>query len=226
MTARHELVDRVADALEPLADPEAAFDMAAYMKDQFVYLGINTPVRRQETKQVLADLKGADAPTLLGFAEACWARDEREYQYVACDTLRKHAAALGPDDLAAVRGLIESKSWWDTVDSLAVHTIGPLVAAHPELAEQMDVWIHDDDIWVARTAILHQLMYKGDTDDERLFAYCDARAADTEFFIRKALGWALRQYARTDPEAVRVYVETNAELLSGLTKREALKHIS
>ncbi|MEM9135358.1 MAG: DNA alkylation repair protein [Actinomycetota bacterium] len=222
----HRLVDEVADALEPLADPEAAFAMAAYMKDRFVFLGIKTPVRRQETKRLLTRLAGTDAPTLLAFARGCWARPEREYQYVACDTLRKHAAALGPDDLDTVRGLIETRSWWDTVDSLAVHTVGPMVAAHPELAEQMDVWIDDDDIWVARTAILHQLMYKGDTDDERLFAYCDARAADTEFFIRKALGWALRQYARTDPEAVRAYVETNAELLSGLTKREALKHIA
>ncbi len=226
MTSPDELVERLTGALEPLTDPEAAFAMAAYMKDHFPYLGIKAGDRRQVQKPLLDELKGADAATLLAFAEACWAQPEREYQYVACDTIRKHVAVLGADDLGAVRRLIETKSWWDTVDSLAVHTVGSLVAAHPELADDMDRWIDDDDIWVARTAILHQLMYKDRTDDERLFAYCDARAADTEFFVRKALGWALRQYARTDPEAVRVYVETNEELLSGLTKREALKHIS
>jgi 3-methyladenine DNA glycosylase AlkD len=97
--------------------------------------------------------------------------------------------------------------------------------ANHGLADEMDRWIDDADIWVARTAILHQLSYKSATDGDRLFAYARSRAGDTEFFIRKALGWALRQYAREEPDRVRAFVAANRSHLSGLTVREALKHI-
>ena len=89
----------------------------------------------------------------------------------------------------------------------------------------MDQWINSENIWVARTAILHQLFYKADADPDRLFEYCIRRAGDKEFFIRKALGWALRQYSRVDPEGVRAFVAENEAELSGLTKREALKYV-
>jgi 3-methyladenine DNA glycosylase AlkD len=146
-------------------------------------------------------------------------------QYVAADALRRHQQKLTPGDLAAVAELITTKPWWDTVDALATHVVGPLVLRHRELAEVMDRWITSEDIWLARTAILHQLLYKEQTDVTRLFAYADERAADTEFFIRKALGWALRQYARVDPAAVRAYVASREDSLSGLTRREALKRL-
>ncbi len=100
-----------------------------------------------------------------------------------------------------------------------------MVAAHSELAVEMDRWIRDDDIWIARTAILHQLGYRERTDAERLFAYALRRAGDSEFFIRKALGWALRQYAGIEPESVRQFVSDNQDVLSGLTIREATKHL-
>ena len=125
--------------------------------------------------------------------------------------------------LADVEPLITSKSWWDTVDSLAGHTVGVLVAQHPELASTMDEWISSEDIWLARTAILHQLGYKAKTDRDRLFAYCLRRAADREFFIRKAIGWALREYSKTDAKAVHAFVRTNAGTLSSLSSKEALK---
>ena len=100
-----------------------------------------------------------------------------------------------------------------------------MVTTHPELAEEMDLWVESEDMWIARTAILHQLMFKDRTDTNRLFAYCEMRMADNEFFIRKAIGWALRHYARTDPDAVRAFVNRNEQDLSGLSKREALKHL-
>ena len=103
--------------------------------------------------------------------------------------------------------------------------MGTLVKTHSELAATMDRWIDDPNIWVARTAILHQLRYKHDLDEARLFRYCERRASDTEFFIRKALGWALRDYARVAPDAVRQFVESHEDELSGLTKREAMKHL-
>lgn len=220
--------ERIADlrnALEPLADEANATQMAAYMKDQFPFLGIKAQDRRQAQRPTINALKGATGDELVGFATACWLEPEREFQYAAADALRKHARALASVHLDEIKALISTKAWWDTVDALAVHVVGPMVAADHALDDVMDQWIENDDLWLARTAILHQLMYKDDTDADRLFAYADKRAEDTEFFIRKALGWAMRQYARTNPEAVRRYVAANDDRLSGLTKREALKHL-
>ena len=103
--------------------------------------------------------------------------------------------------------------------------VGPMVAADATLSATLDRWIDDEDHWIARTAILHQLKYRERTDADRLFRYIDRRASDTEFFLRKAAGWALREYAKTDPDAVRAYVDDCGDRLSGLTRREALKHL-
>ncbi len=218
-------VAELRDAFGALADPERAEQQAAYMKDHFPFLGLGTPERRKAQKPVLDSLKAADGDDLLAFAHACYAEPGREFHYAAADALRRHVKVLEAHHLAGIEDLISTNAWWDTVDSLAVHTVGPLVKRHPELSPVMDEWVGDDDLWIARTAILHQLMWKDDTDAERLFGYVDARAADTEFFIRKACGWALRQYARTDPDAVRAFVDAREDTLSGLTKREARKHL-
>lgn len=220
-----EVVAEIEAVLEPLANPEQAGPMAAYMRDQFSFLGIKTPERRAAVKPIMMRGKTWTATELLDVAEALMAQPEREFSFVATELLRKWRATLRSEDLTRIRGLIQTKSWWDTVDGLAVHTLGSVVLADRSLQGEMDRWIHDDDIWVARSAILHQLMWKDQIDAERLFRYCDIRADDTEFFIRKAIGWALRQHARTDPNAVRDYVDRNVDRLSGLSKREALKHI-
>jgi 3-methyladenine DNA glycosylase AlkD len=109
------------------------------------------------------------------------------------------------------------------VDALAARVIGPIVARHPAAVSTMDAWLADDDMWLARTAILYQLTYAERTDADRLFRYCLARAGHRDFFIRKAIGWALRQYAKTDPAAVRSFVTAHASQLSPLSRREALK---
>lgn len=210
--------------LEAATDADRADQMAGYMKNQFAFLGVTSPDRRRATKGLIGAAKVLDPPVVLDFADACWAEPEREFQYVGVDALRATADRLGSAELPRVRGLIESKPWWDTVDGLAAWVVGPIVANHPRLLGDMDAWIDDDDMWIARTAILHQLGYKANTDADRLFAYADKRASDSEFFIRKALGWALRQYARVDPDAVWQYLDDNADRLSGLTIREAAKH--
>lgn len=220
-----DLVSTLRAALEAAAVPGQAEPMTAYMNHRFTFLGVPAPARRAAQKPTLDALAPATGDELVAFARTCWADPAREVQYVAADALRRHNKALDPSHLPALAELITSKPWWDTVDALATHGVGPLVARHPELSPVMDAWIDSDDLWLARTAILHQLLWKERTDPERLFAYADQRAADTDFFIRKALGWALRQYARTDPEAVRAYVESRADRLSPLTRREALKHL-
>lgn len=207
-------------ALTPLSNPSRALDMAAYMKNYFVFLGIQTPARRRATQNLIKALVGSPLP----LAQALWALPEREYQYAACDLLRAHSPRLEVCDLPALAGLVTTKSWWDTVDSLAP-TLGELVQRHPPLQAVMDEWIDADNLWLRRVAILHQLQWKSATDQARLFAYCRRRAGDTDFFIRKALGWALRQYARTAPEAVKAFLQDERSRLSPLTLREAGKHL-
>ncbi|MDA3037935.1 MAG: DNA alkylation repair protein [Actinomycetota bacterium] len=221
-------------ALTAVADPSKVDAMRAYMKDIAPFLGVTAADRRHEQRRFITWARTAtgDAAVdaLLDFAEACWAEPEREFQYVATDMLRAAATRrdgtmLRQEHLPRVEQLLRAKSWWDTVDSLAAWTVGPMVLAQPALVSTMDEWIDDDDFWIARTAILHQLSYGRATDRERLFRYVDRRSADNEFFIRKALGWALRQYARVAPDEVRSFVEARGSRLSGLTRREALKHL-
>ncbi|MEM9565757.1 MAG: DNA alkylation repair protein [Actinomycetota bacterium] len=218
-------VTTIRAALEAVADPERVESMTRYMRDQFPFLGVTSPELRQAIKPLLAEARSMAGDDLVALAHHLWAQPEREFQYVGTLVLRRAIAALEARHLDDVATLITSKSWWDTVDSLAAWSVGPLVRANPELASTMDAWIDHDDIWLARTAILHQLSYKGDTDADRLFFYAERRAADTEFFIRKAIGWALRQYAREEPDRVRSFVEANRGQLSGLTVREAMKHL-
>mgnify|MGYP003618629443 CR=1 FL=1 len=207
-------------ALETRADPERAPAMAAYMKGHFAFLGIPSPERRAAQKEALGDWKAPTADDLDAFARACWARDEREYQYAACDTLVRHVKRVGSEVLVLAEHLITTKPWWDTVDLLAARVVGPH-ADRPTIER----WLASGDLWLERTAILHQLGYGERTDADFLFRSCLTHAASTEFFLRKAIGWALRQYARTDPEAVRAFVAAHADELSGLSKREALKHL-
>ncbi len=220
-----ERLPELRDDLEAVADPARAIDMAAYMREQFDFLGIAAATRRAAQKPLLTASAKSSSAELLEFAEACWEEDEREFQYVAVDVLRKRAGTLEAGDLPRLRSLIEQRSWWDTVDALAAHVVGALVLADPALSTEMDRWIDDDNLWVARTAMLHQLMWKDATDGDRLFAYVRKHATHRDFFMRKAIGWALRQHARTDPDAVRALVDELDDELSGLSKREALKHL-
>ncbi|MEM9650787.1 MAG: DNA alkylation repair protein [Actinomycetota bacterium] len=212
-------------ALEAVAKPEDVPQMTAYMKDHFAFLGVRSPAARAAAKPFIAAARDADAGELVRFADDCWAQPEREFQYVGCIVLRRWIKTLHAENLVDLERLVTTKSWWDTVDSLAAWSVGPLVLTNRELVSVMDRWIGDNNIWLARTAILHQLSYMADTDEDRLFGYAEQRAEDTEFFIRKAIGWALRQHARLRPDEVRSFVTANEDRLSGLTKREALKHL-
>ncbi|MFF7202958.1 DNA alkylation repair protein [Streptomyces sp. NPDC008141] len=226
---RSELADTVMERLTALyptgADPVRAAGAAAYMKGVAPFLGIYTAERRVLSRTVLAGLPAPDETDCTAIALRCWALPEREYAYFAADYLRRHVRRCSSGFLPVVRRLVTTVSWWDTVDALAAHVVGPLVAADPALRTDMDTWIDDDDLWVARTALLHQLRYKDSTDTDRLFGYCLRRADHPDFFIRKAIGWCLREYAKTDPDAVREFVDSARERLSPLSVREALKNL-
>jgi 3-methyladenine DNA glycosylase AlkD len=219
-----DLLPRLTSAYGAASDPGRAASAAAYMRGAFPFLGIPTPERRKLSREVLTGVPAPVEADCRAVALRCWALPEREYAYFAVDYLRRYVGRCSSGFLPAVRHLVTTNSWWDTVDPLAAHVVGPLVAADDGLVAVMDDWITDDDLWVARTALLHQLRYKQATDADRLFGYCLRQAAHPDFFIRKAIGWALREYAYTDPDAVYGFVDSARDRLSPLSVREALKH--
>jgi 3-methyladenine DNA glycosylase AlkD len=218
-------VRAVASALAPLTDAEAAVGMHAYMRGRFHYLGIPTPPRRAAVKLLVRSFTPADAPTLRAAAAALWQMREREYQYIAVDLLARHASALTLTDLPWLLELAQQKSWWDSVDAI-VKVVGKIVRASGVRGKrEMDRAIRADNLWVRRIAMLHQLGWRAGTDTVRLFRYADRLAPETEFFIRKAVGWALRDYAWHDWRAVEKYLAAAQDRLSPLTYREASKNI-
>ncbi len=219
------VLSRLVDQFGAAGDPDRAPSMTAYMRDKFPFLGIAAPRQRVLARAVLTGLARPDEPDLRAVAVGCWGLAEREYQYFACGYLRRYAKRCSPGFADTARYLITTKSWWDTVDTLAAHLVGTMVSVHPELVTLMDEWIADPDIWLVRTALLHQLTYRESTDPERLFRYCARQAGHREFFVRKAIGWALRQYAWAEPQAVRGFVNEYRSRLSPLSVREALKNI-
>jgi len=153
-----------------------------------------------------------------------WDLPHREYQKAALDILENVKKTLLPTDMEWLEKLIVTKSWWDTVDALAPNIMGYLFQTFPELIQQYpENWIESDNIWLQRSAILFQLKYKLETDDELLFRYILRRADSNEFFVQKAIGWVLREYAKTEPEKIRTFVEQHE--LKALSRREALKHL-
>lgn len=196
--------------------------MEAYMKNQFSFLGI----RAGERKKLLARfLKEQGEPVdLLGLVKILFQEEEREFQYVAIDLLSRYGKKQPSEAISVYEELVVQKSWWDTVDGLAGTVISNHFAMYPELIPSYNAkWIDGDNIWLARTAILFQLKYKEKTDTELLFSNCEKWLDSKEFFIQKAIGWALRQYAKESPEEVRRFVKSHS--LAPLSKREALKHI-
>ncbi|MFI6033722.1 DNA alkylation repair protein [Streptomyces sp. NPDC051315] len=219
------VLERLTAAYAAGADPARAAAMRAYMKDVAPFLGLSTPERRTLSRAVLAGTPRPDETDCTAIALRCWALPQREYHYFAVDYLRRHVGRCGSAFLPVARHLVTTVPWWDTVDPLAAHVVGALVAADPRLTAAMDAWVADDDLWLVRTALLHQLRSRKSTDADRLFAHCLRQAGHPDFFVRKAIGWALREYARTDPEAVRAFLDREGHRFAPLSVREALRNI-
>lgn len=209
--------------LEGHREPSRADAMAAYMRHQFEFFGLPAPRRRELAKEFVDRYRDRPAEDQLEVARRLFELTEREYHYVATDLLRRGWRQLGPASLPELRALILTRPWWDTVDPLA-HVVGVLALNYPELRDEMDRWVQDPNRWLIRVAILHQLSWKGDAEPERIFRYCLERGGVEEFFVQKAIGWALRDLARTFRDEVEAFVDAHRDELSALSVREATKH--
>jgi 3-methyladenine DNA glycosylase AlkD len=203
---------------------ENSVPMKKYMRDQFEFLGIKTPERTALLREFLKQYGKPPFEHLNDIILALWELPEREFQYIALTLLEKEVKKLSEEHLLLAETLIVTKSWWDTVDHLATKIVGTILKSHPQLIEPYTRrWIQSDHFWLNRTAILFQLKYKDDTDESLLYHYIRMCKDSKEFFIQKAIGWALREYSKTNPESVLRFVES--EELAPLSKREALKII-
>lgn len=207
------------------ANAQNALQMKKYLLNQFNFFGIKKPVRSEIIKPLFLKAKtGITEPWILKTVTLLWKREEREYHYAALDLLEKNKKIITPKSFKTLEKMVITNSWWDSVDGIASYAIAPLVIKYPDLKKEMVRFSTHKNMWLKRVAITYQLLYKTKTDKQFLYKVIKLNWDDTDFFIRKAIGWALRQYARTNPEEVYKFVEANKGKLSSLSVREALKH--
>lgn len=225
-----ELVAELRAELERLADPQRAAEQQRYMKSEMAFLGIRVPDVRRVAGAVVA------RPELALDDDRWWATilqlwdgaSYREHRYAALALARHRRYRVASREVASLElygYLIRSGAWWDLVDETS-HLVGEVRVTHPEEATPIvRAWAEDECLWIRRVAIICQLGYKEATDTDLLAACIEVNLGDSDFFICKAIGWALRHYGRTDPGWVRSLVERLGERLSPLSVREALKHL-
>ncbi len=205
------------------AQPENAAAMQAYMKNKFAFMGIKSPLRKQLSKAVWAEQR-SEKKLDLDFFYALWDAPERELQYLAMEYLYRCRRYWPDDMLHVIEAALTQKSWWDTVDYLASTVLGYYIEVDRSRADNIRHWILHENMWLNRAAILHQLKYKKETDTELLEECMLPHLDSQEFFLRKAIGWALREYSKTNPHWVRQFIDQNE--LSGLSLREASKYLT
>ena len=215
-------VEELLENLKAVANPDDAAAMKAYMKNKFEFLGVKTPVRRKLAKAFFK--QQTDSVIDWVFINESWDNPYRELQYAALDYLEIRKKLLTPSDLPRLKKLAQTKSWWDTIDFLD-RLVGSIIARFPETKGIILVWSRDEDIWLRRLAIDHQLLRKEETDTELLEKILVNNLGQTEFFINKAIGWALRDYSKTNPDWVRDFIERHQAEMAALSIREGSKYL-
>ncbi len=216
------LATGLARRLRSAGDPGRVRGAQAYMKTADPFFGVGATTLRGVLREFYAGHAPADAAECRAQITALWALPEREAKYAAIEWARHFRAHVTLDALPLYERMIREGRWWDTVDAIATHLLGRLLLEHRrEVKPLMETWIKDEDLWIRRAALLAHLKHKAATDEAQLFDHCLLLAPETDFFARKAIGWALREYSKTAPEAVSAFLEAHRREWSGLTYREA-----
>ena len=220
-----DYLKRLQKQFQEHSDLELARGQEAYMRNQFDFHGIKTTARRELQKTFL---KKEDLPLrddLLAIVKNLWEKPQREYQYFAQELFFRFKRELQPQEITVFEYMITHRSWWDTVDFIAANLVGQYFRKFPEQrAEYVERWLATGNIWLQRTAVIFQLKYKKETDTKLLASTIDRLLGSREFFINKAIGWALREYSKTDPQWVVDFVEQTE--LSRLSRVEGLKWLN
>ena len=217
-----KLLDLITD-FEENRNELLAESMSKYMQDKFRFLGVRGTTRTEIYKKYFPDARKTKIIDW-DFVESCWNKEEREFQYVVVYYLKAMQKFLKREDISRLKYLIVTKSWWDTVDLLA-KVIGSLIIRIKGYDQIMLEWSKDSNIWLRRVAILYQLSLKDKVDKQVLDEILVNNLGDSQFFINKAVGWALRDYSKYNPEWVREFIKKNKENMANLSIREASKYI-
>ena len=215
-------IEELVKELKAVANPDDVVAMKAYMKNKFEFLGVKTPARRKLTKAFFK--QHTDSVIDWNFINEAWKNPYRELQYTALDYLEIRKKLLTPSDLPRLKKQAQTKSWWDTIDFLD-RLVGSIIARFPETKEIIVAWSCDEDIWLRRLAIDHQLLRKEKTDTKLLEKILVNNLGRTEFFINKAIGWALRDYSKTNPDWVKDFIERYRVEMAALSIREGSKYL-
>lgn len=207
------------------ADINLSKSMSAYMKNLFPFFGIQNPLRRKIDAPIIKQIIKNHNSDILDISNYLWRKNEREIHYFVIELLDKYKNKFEKKDISFIENLLITNSWWDSVDSLSSNICGEYFKKFPEQREVIiPEWSNSNNIWLIRSSILFQLKYKKETDSKLLFYLCEKHSDSKEFFIKKAIGWALRQYSYIAPNEVKTFVQNSP--LQNLSKREALKHFS
>ncbi len=218
--------DLLARILQENANPADAIFMKKYMLNQFEYFGIRSPKLKELRRKFFQEHGLPPVSTLQNLITLLWQQPQREFHYTGIDIAEKLLRKSGQTSISTIEFMITQKSWWDTVDWVASHHAGTYFKLFPQqIAITTGNWMDSDNMWLQRAALLFQLKYKAKTDESLLFEYIRRLKSSKEFFIRKAIGWSLREYSKTSPENVLLFLEKNSDL-AGLSCREALKWIN
>jgi 3-methyladenine DNA glycosylase AlkD len=227
MSDLRRVVEAIERGLRRRADPDRAAGAKRYLKSDLEFIGVTTPEFRAEVREALHLTGPPERDGLLAAAAELWARPVFELRAAAVELLDRHVRQLDERDLATVEAMIRAARTWALVDWLATRVAAPLVDRHPELSRDLDRWAGDDEFWVRRAAMLALLpaLRRGGGDLDRFCRYADAMLDEREFFIRKAIGWVLREVAKKRPAAVAQWLRPRVVRASGLTVREAVKYL-
>jgi len=217
-------IKKITSLFKSHANTENAPQMKRYMRNQFEFFGIKSPLRREICSCFFKTEFWPDYKEVGIVTRKLWQLPEREYQYVAVELLGKYRKQISQEIIHLLVYIITHKSWWDTVDGIAKNLVGEYFKHFPDTkGEIIDQWIQSGNIWLQRTTLLHQLGYKRNTDIHLLFELIERLKGIDEFFIQKAIGWSLREYSKVNPEVVKKYIKDHQ--LSPLSKREGMKAI-
>jgi 3-methyladenine DNA glycosylase AlkD len=218
----HNYLNPLKMLYQQAANPVDAAFMKKYLLNQFEFFGIRAPAQKEIRRGFFKAYGLPEPAEISSMLDGLWQQPEREFQYFGIDLSEKVLKKMNENSIESIEFMIVNKPWWDTVDWIASHHAGTYFKMFPHLIhEKTGEWMNSGNMWLQRSVLLFQLKYKTHTDRELLFSYIRQLKDSKEFFIRKAIGWALREYSKTSPEAVKNFVE-NTEL-SGLSRREALK---
>lgn len=219
-------VAQVQAELAAAADPDKAAPMAAYLKTDQPFYGVQKAGRTPIVRRLVASFPPSDRTAYEAVVRALWELPHREEQYIAVGYARAFPAHVTVESMPLYRDLIVDGAWWDLVDEIASRLVGvALLEERSSVTPIVRGWIGDPDLWLRRTSIIAQLIHKDRTDTVLLADACVANHSDPDFFIRKAIGWALRQYARTDADWVRRFLVAHESEMAPLSIREASKHL-